>query len=1115
MTGFTHVIAARHVDPGAARLTLDLPEGMTLQDIVSAALPGALPAEIAACRVALVTDRGSEIIAPDLWPRIRPRPGVQVVIRVVADGDGLRSILSIVVTIAAIASGQLWGAQFGAALGLGAKVATAVGTALIGVGVSVIGLLLINALIPPPKPSKRDAENRYNISGWRNPVDPNGAVPEIMGQIRVAPPFAALSHTEIVGDLQYVRALFCLGYGPLEITDLRIGETSLADFDEVEVELRQGLPGDLPVSLYPRQIAEESIGLELVRPLPRDDLGEVIEDAPGEETPVVRTTGADASAASVILAFPAGLVRFSKEGKSRPETVSVRIEQRLVTAEEWALVTTLEITAKKLEAFYRQHTWSFPTRGRWQVRLTMLTDENTSAQTQRRTSWAALQTIRPEYPLNFSQPLALAALRVKATYQLSGSLDSFNALVRRVCLDWDHVTETWISRATSNPASLFRLALQSPANPRPVTDAGIDLEALADWHDFCRTRGLTYDRELTSTDSTLRDVLAEIAAAGRAAPRHDGLRWGVVIDRPDLPVVDHVSPRNSWAFRSGRSYLQHPDAFRVPFLDATNDYKPAERLVPRPGFTGVPVLTEELPMPGKTDPAEVYREALRRWYEVLLRPDTYEVTQDGPVRVATRGDHIALSHDVLDRVQCAARVRRVVGTLIELDEPVTMVEGAAYGIRFRVFADAEDTIGASVVRTVETAPGEQPVLVVTGAGDMPQDGDLILFGPAGQESFRLMVTGVEAAEGMTSILRAVDVAPEIDTLVDAAEIPTWSGRVGAEVPEATTTPPMPRFLRISSGVSGTDDADAVVYEILPGTGPVGTASYRIDHRLSGAGSWTAITIPAANGGGRIAGYAAGDAIEMRAVALSFAGIASAVTPVIALVVGAGDAPIPAALDSEAVTVTALLGGARVDVAVASDPATAQLQLYRSTSAVLDRATDAVGNPVAVSPGSSHVWTLGDGTRTNLVAGGGMADPGAWTLGAGWSISGGVASHAAGSQGWISQAETLTSGRWYRMSGTISARTAGTLTPCLLGGTARYGTGLTANGAWRDRIQAVTGNDTFSIRASADCVAALDDVVAYLETGACLSQGTHYIWVEPQNADGVPGPVTGPITVTIA
>lgn len=264
------------------------------------------------------------------------------------------------------------------------------------------------------------------------------------------------------------------------------------------------MAGDLPVSLYPRQVAEENIGVELTRPLPRDDLGEVIEGDPSIETPVVRSTGADAAGASVLLAFPGGLIKFTGKGKKRARTVSVLIEHRRIDAVLWTAVETLEITAKKAEGLYRQHTWEFPTRGRCQVRLTMLTDETENSQIQQRCNWAAIQTLRPEYPLNIARPLALVALRIKATHQINGQLDSFNAIASRVCPDWDHLTETWITRATSNPASLYRFVLQSAANVRPVEDSGIDLDQLADWHDFCRVQDLAYDRVLDSSDSTLR-----------------------------------------------------------------------------------------------------------------------------------------------------------------------------------------------------------------------------------------------------------------------------------------------------------------------------------------------------------------------------------------------------------------------------------------------------------------------------------------------------------------------------------------------------------------------------------------------------------------------------------
>ena len=102
----------------------------------------------------------------------------------------------------------------------------------------------------------------------------------------------------------------------------------------------------------------------------------------------------------------------------------------------------------------------------------MLTDETTDASVQQRTQWAALQTIRPEYPLAYPRPLALIALRIRATHQLSGQLDTISALVTRICPDWDTATATWITRATSNPASLYRHVLQMPANPKAVAEIG-------------------------------------------------------------------------------------------------------------------------------------------------------------------------------------------------------------------------------------------------------------------------------------------------------------------------------------------------------------------------------------------------------------------------------------------------------------------------------------------------------------------------------------------------------------------------------------------------------------------------------------------------------------------
>ena len=645
----TPVLIAPLFDPGTGRIDMEMPAGLTVAQMVARGLPDLPEAERLQARITLVTPAGAWAVEPIHWHTVRPKPGVRVVIRVVPGKSALRSVLMIAVSVAAVALGGPLGGMLASTFGGSAALWTAAAT----LGINVLGSLLVNALVPPPQP--REEKPSYSISGWRNRFEPDGAVPVVMGKMRYAPVFAASPYTEIVGDWQYVRALFTFGYGPLRLTDLRLGETPLSEYDEVEVEIRNGWTSDNILTLYSRQVFEETLGIDLTRPKPRDDRGEITSHD-GVETPVVRSTGDDASGASIILAFPAGLVKMNDEGEPRSYSVRLRIERRLAGTTPWQQVTTLDIRASQTEAFFRQHSWDFPTRGRWEIRITRMNTESTKSTVSDRAVWAALQTIRPEYPLNFDQQLCLVALRIKATHQINGSLDNFSAVAERFCLDYEHTTGQWVTRISSNPAALYRYALISPANPRRVANTEVDLAQIEDWHNFCRLKGLTYNRVLEEAGMTLRDALREIALAGRATPRHDGVRWGVTIDRPQDLVVDHISPRNSWGFRTSRSYVRPPDAIRVKFADATNDYAPAERLIEWLGHSGSIDLTELMEMPGKTDPDEICMEVYRRMLEARHRPDSYEVVQDGAVRVVTRGDLVALQNDVLDGAQRAARV---------------------------------------------------------------------------------------------------------------------------------------------------------------------------------------------------------------------------------------------------------------------------------------------------------------------------------------------------------------------------------------------------------------------------------------------------------------------------
>lgn len=740
--------------------------------------------------------------------------------------------------------------------------------------------------------------------------------------------------------------------------------------------------------------------------------------------------------------------------------------------------------------------------------------EETNTQVSDRCHWAALQTIRPEYPVNFPKPLSLVALRIKATAQLNGALDNFNALAQAYAPTWDG--EDWVAEGlTRNPASAVLRILQSPANTYPVADAGLYLDELSEWFEWCAARDLKYDF-VHESEMKLWEALQVICQAGRASPRHDGIRWGVILDRPDLPVIYHINPRNSDGMNWGRTYFNPPDGFRVSFRDETNDYEVAERIVPWPGFEGEVELTEALQLPGKTDPDEIYIEATRRALELEYRPDTITTVLDSQAHVVTRGDKVMGSFNRLVSTQAVARVKSVRGTLVELDEEVTMSAGVDYAIRFFSFASDEDAEGEPVVVAVNARTGTTRAIALTSDAQMPREGDLVQFGVLGLESLALRVVSIEPGSNFSSVLRCVADAPEIDAAIDALVVPAWNGRVGAEVEIAAAAPGVPTITGIDHGTVGTGDPDGLRVLFAPSTGSVITASIRVEHKLSGDAEYSSLTVSAGSGAADIPGYSFGDEVDIRLVAIATDGTSeSAATSVATIVIGAGDPALPDALDAGAILITGRLGFASISVPTGSDPSLSRLQIYRAPSGVaLDRDVHSVGSPYGVTLSTTMTFIDGDATRSNLLPNSTFDDATGATLGTGWAVAGGVATHTAGSAGTLSQTVALTGGKTYRGALVVAGRTAGDLTPKLIGGTDQSATSISADGVAYFAIEAVAGNVEFGLTAGTDFDGNVDALVLFEMSANSIPQGTFDYYIEPQNSAGGAGPVAGPFETTV-
>lgn len=851
-----NVLALPHIDPLRGRQRLDVAYGMTVGEMVAVALPGVDASHV---RVMI----GEHVIARDVWHLVRPKHGATVIIRAVPGDDNLRSVLSVAVLVAAVALGQFYagslagsiaGAAFPSGItGLGGIVSAGAGlTQLAGslatIGFSLAGTLLLNALIPVRGLGDQDkGTDIYAITGLQNSANPGGIIPSILGTHRYAPPYAAPSYTQIIGDDQYCVAAFLFGDGPLDLANLRLGDTPIENFDDIEIEIRYGYPDEGPITLYPQQVIEDQLSVQLLYNERQS-----------------RFTAGDVSEAEVDIAFVQGLLKYDKKGKPTRWDIPFKIEYRKLGDIDWTQAAVVDIASDEQKIIRRSIRFAFPERGRYEVAVTRLGEDSTDTQIIDRSDWSAIRSFRPESPFNFKTPVSIVALRIRASNQLNGTVNNFNADASLLCRDWDAPTQTWVVRKTSNPASLFRHVLQGPANAYPKTDDQINLAQLQDWHEFCASKGLKYDR-VHDYNATRLDVLADIAAAGRATPHDDGIRWGVTIDRPQTTYVSAITPRNSWDFQGATPQVLFPDGHRVQFIDATNGYNQAERIIPFPGVNPDDVrVTEDLSHPGKTNPDEIWRETRRRQYELIHRPHTYTVSQDIESLIISRGDLASLNHDVLDRDQVAARVRAVTGQVITIDSPVTMEAGRGYAIVIRS-AD-----GTSIRRTVTTVDGETTNLTAIGDLTGVEAGNLASFGTSVKGPvLDVIVKSLERGDNLTANLTLVDAAPIIDELTDAETPPAWDGRVGEITDISGLVPATPSILV-------TDSALVFNIAVIPGTGSAAIpATYVISYRLHGGGAFSTVTIPAAAGAAAITGFIAGDTIDVKAHAVSAYGQPSA------------------------------------------------------------------------------------------------------------------------------------------------------------------------------------------------------------------------------------------------
>jgi hypothetical protein len=927
--------------------------GATLREMIEAEAERAkVPRELIVAGHAWVDGK---YIEPKNWHTVRPAAGQRVEYRVLPRGGNsdTRTILAIVVMIVVSYYAPGAGDAAVGAMGLeaGSLGAYAVGAAVY-MGMAYAGMKLVDAIAPVRMPSQDNSQikSKYMLQGGPNNVAPYAALPVVLGQFRWTPPVAALPYAETTASENFLRTVLCWGYGPLDVSDLRIGDTPLSKFEDIQIAHLRGVEGESKTEfnkLYGQDVSQESVGVKLETAVAVDrvtaaDIDGIklvfsftqglwqtatsgvnaganvdgvqvrvrIEYRPtgvGSFVEVSQAIGADTLALppvydeqsvgavwgesdigdwwyaeygwyrSIIgdesrlplyqwtllvldrynnivmrhgcitdnkdadasfqlryimqsnnygleitdwsrtpLAMPGELelFRICVQGETVVETVDLRdasITGCALTLTGLAASIAagsiirehsegLVISGATKSAFDRVVMWKVPT-GQYDVRVTLTTDDaptgvypsGNGAAIYRDCYFNNITGISNTRPIVPKKPMAMTALRIRATNQLNGSMEGITGTVKSVCLDYVKATATWIARHTRNPASLFRYVLQHPANAVAVADAGINLTALERWHNYCRANKFTFDMVITG-QRPLLDVLKDIAAAGRASPQLVDGKWSVVIDEPRTVVVQHFTPHNSWGFEGTRILPKRPHALRVQFFNREKGYQNDERIVYDDGYTAAnATLIEGIELPGITAADNVHAFGRFHLAQLALRPDTYALNADMEHLICTRGDKVRVTHDVPMWGLGSGRIREVLtsgvdATGIVVDESFPMDASAAYCVRIR------RSTGASLVCDIvpAEADGYYTTLMFTApvAASLIAANDLVLYGVAGSESVELIVTGIQPDNKGGARLTMVDYATGVFN-ADEEAIPPYDSQI--------TQPPLLMRPVIASG----------------------------------------------------------------------------------------------------------------------------------------------------------------------------------------------------------------------------------------------------------------------------------------------------------------------------
>lgn len=771
-------------------------------------------------------------------------------------GGGGSNPLKMLLTIALSFAAPYIGAWAnGALFAAESSLAFAISSTTLGSIIGSVGLALVSALIPAPKPTQAQqatslaaASPTYSIGAQGNSARLGSPIPVIYGRHQVFPDFAAMPYTEYAGNEQYLYQLFCIGQGEYDIEAIRVEDTPISSFSEITYEVTP--PGGT-VTMFPASVttSSEVSGQEA---LTSTTLGPF----------VANSAGTEANYLAIDVVMPRGLYYANDGGGLDAISTSWTVEAQAVndigvSIGSWFTLGTESHTAATTTPVRLSKKYAV-TAGRYQVKLTRADTKQTDSRYGHELDWAGLRAYLPGSQAYGD--VTMVAMRLRATNNLSAQASrKINFVVTRKLKTWNPSTG-WSATTIPTRSIVWAIADICKADyGAKLADSRIDLQGLYDLDAVYTARGDHFDGVFDS-QSTIMEGLTQVSRSGRAIPFIQGGIVHAVRDSAATIPVAMFSQRNIIKNSLKIDYLmaseETADAVDVTYFDSQIWGERTVRAILPSGTSDKPATVKLF---GVTDRQQAWNEgmyiaACNRYRRRIV---TFSTEMEG--FIPTIGDLVAVQHDMPRWGQSGEIVAWNPATKEAiLSEPLDWSAGGAHVMAFR-------TRNGAPAGPFSCAAGADAYHITftdwTGANPTPDtSGDRershFAFGPSNEQYIKCrMVTMRPKSSEIVEIIAVVE-----SDYVHTADTGTSPGVTAWQLPSRFTSPVVEGL----SARSMPGSPDKMVINWQPAAG----ASHYLIEQSSGDGTWTRLGEPSAASFSATALYGAATIVRVAAVGMT-------------------------------------------------------------------------------------------------------------------------------------------------------------------------------------------------------------------------------------------------------